>query len=276
MTNYYELLEITLGASTDEIKRAFRQQIARYHPDKVQHLGKEFQAMAATRAAELTEAYRILSNATRRAEYDKAMAATAPAASTTPGAAAGASSAAPASAERPGTTERDRKPEAPLAEKAGSQFVEERASRDEFVRKATISRFRQVFAQVAGSAYDESRVVGFDIACVPKAKLFAHAEGPRLLGRFVPRVDRAAVADAWTRARTWDVPSGEEVCVILMGATLAPQRELAAAIAEQRRRPLPAGKVTLIPVDASMWDAHLPTDAPAVAKDLLARLRSGT
>src|SRR5947208_3067795 len=45
--------------------------MARYHPDKVQHLGKEFQAMAAERAAELTEAYRILSDDTRRAEYDR-------------------------------------------------------------------------------------------------------------------------------------------------------------------------------------------------------------
>ena len=33
-----------------------RREIARYHPDKVQHLGPEFQEIAATRAAELTEA----------------------------------------------------------------------------------------------------------------------------------------------------------------------------------------------------------------------------
>jgi len=34
--------------------------------------------------------------------------------------------------------------------------------------------------------------------------------------------------------------------------------------------------LTLIPVDARDWDAHMPTDAPPVAKTLLARLRSGT
>ncbi len=60
LKNYYELLEIAPNASAEEVKRAFRVQIARYHPDKVQHLGKEFQSMAADRAAELTEAYRIL------------------------------------------------------------------------------------------------------------------------------------------------------------------------------------------------------------------------
>ena len=59
---HYDVLEVTPAAAADEIKRAFRAQIARYHPDKVQHLGKEFQEMAAVRAAELTEAYRVLSN----------------------------------------------------------------------------------------------------------------------------------------------------------------------------------------------------------------------
>jgi hypothetical protein len=54
--NYYDLPEIPPNGTSDEIKRAFRQQIARYHPDKVQHLGQEFQNMAADRAAELTEA----------------------------------------------------------------------------------------------------------------------------------------------------------------------------------------------------------------------------
>jgi DnaJ like chaperone protein len=50
LKNHYELLEIAVTASFDEVKRAFRAQIAKYHPDKVQHLGKEFQAMAATRS----------------------------------------------------------------------------------------------------------------------------------------------------------------------------------------------------------------------------------
>lgn len=273
MKNYYELLEITPTASPDEIKRAFRQQIARYHPDKVQHLGKEFQAMAADRAAELTESYRILSDANRRAEYDKARAADAPAA-----AAAGSShtpSAPPPEASAAANPRGGDHSGPSHGAAGGHQFVEERASRDEFVRKATISRFRQAFAQVAGASYDESPVRGFDIACAPKAKLFARAKGPRLLGRFVPRVDSEAVADAWAQAGKLNAKTDEEICVFLMGAAIAPQRELATAIAEQRRRAPRGGKVTLIPVNASVWDAHLPTDAPAVAKDLLARLRSG-
>ena len=51
--------------------------------------------------------------------------------------------------------------------------------------------------------------------------------------------------------------------------------ELARAIAEQRRRPR-GTRLTLIPVDARNWEAHMPLDAPGIAKTLLARLRTGT
>jgi hypothetical protein len=273
LKNYYQLLELTPAASAEDIKKAFRRQIAKYHPDKVQHLGKEFQAMAEERAAELTESYRVLTDAGLREEYDQTRAAA--------GSSSDAATTAPTPAKpTPSASAPPPPPPAPDAEpsigaKVDSRFVEERATRDQFVRQAAIGQFRRAFAQLAGGTYDEWHVRGFDIACEPKAKRFARAEGPRLLGRFVPCVDGAAVADAWTRARILDVPPGEEMCVFLMGITLVPQRELAAAIAEQRRRPQASGKLTLIPVDASVWQAHVPTDAPAVAKDLLARLLSG-
>src|SRR5258706_300126 len=73
--SHYDVLEVAPTAAADEIKRAFRAQIALYHPDKVQHLGKEFQEMAAGRATALTEAYRVLSNESHRADYDRALAA---------------------------------------------------------------------------------------------------------------------------------------------------------------------------------------------------------
>jgi curved DNA-binding protein CbpA len=275
LKNYYALLEVLPTAPAEDVKRAFRLQIARYHPDKVQHLGKEFQEMAAVRAAELTEAYRILSDEGRRAEYDKARAAegdiAAPPSPKSPSASAEAAqeAAAAATTAPEGGAARRQEP------KAGGQFKETRASRDEFVRKAILERFRQAFSQVAGSGYDESSARGFDVAWLPKAKLFKRKKGPRLAVKFVSRVDAAAVADAWAQAGKWNVPQGDDVCVILMATDLAPQRELADAIAEQRRRPVRGVKVTLIPVNASIWDAHMPTDAPAVAKDVLVRLRQG-
>src|SRR5438128_10969238 len=64
------MLDVPASASVDEIKRAFRREIAKYHPDKVQHLGKEFQEIAAIKAAELTQAYKTLTDESLRAEYD--------------------------------------------------------------------------------------------------------------------------------------------------------------------------------------------------------------
>ena len=69
---YYELLELDAGTATARRHQAgFRREIAKYHPDKVQHLGSEFQEIAAVKAAELTQAYKTLSDQTLRAEYDE-------------------------------------------------------------------------------------------------------------------------------------------------------------------------------------------------------------
>jgi hypothetical protein len=270
--DYYELLELAAGASSDDIKRAFRRQIAKYHPDKVQHLGQEFQEIAAVRAAELTEAYRILSSGTLRAEYDARR-------SSAPGGAAStsASAAAPvAPATEPPRTAGDAPPQPEPPPSGKAAFVQERATRDAFVRNAIVERFRQALAQVAGSSYDEAPARGFDIAWSPKPRLFGRAKGPKLLGRYVARVDGESVADAWTRAGKLNLGAGEDVCVILMGIHVAPPKELAVAIAEQRRKPARGVNVTLIPVNASVWHAHMPVDAPDVAKNLLDRLRAGT
>src|SRR5260370_40652052 len=70
MKNCYDRLSVASDAPPDEIRKAFRREIARYHPDKVQHLGREFQDMAAGIAADLTEAYRILMDPGLRAKYD--------------------------------------------------------------------------------------------------------------------------------------------------------------------------------------------------------------
>jgi DnaJ-class molecular chaperone len=57
--------------SPDDIKQAFRQQVALSHPDKVSHLAREIQELAFQRTMELTEAYRILSNGELRSDYDR-------------------------------------------------------------------------------------------------------------------------------------------------------------------------------------------------------------
>jgi curved DNA-binding protein CbpA len=264
--SYYDILQIAPDASAEDVKRAFRVQIARYHPDKVQHLGTEFQEMAGERAAELTEAYRILSNGPLRAEYDLGRGGTA---AFTPQAPAPFES--PRPSAEPDAAAGD--PAAATAHRA--QFTQERASRDVFVRNATIRRFRQAL-DAMGAGYEQADVSGFDAAFAPKAKLFARGKGPRLLARFVSSVDPQTVGEAFAQAGRSNLSSNEDVCVFLIGSELAPARQLAQAIADGRRRPGTGGRVVLIPVDARDWDAHMPIEAPAIAKTLLARLRTGT
>ncbi len=53
----YEILGISPNASKVEIKEAYRREMAKYHPDKVEHLGKEFKAIAEEKTKALQEAY---------------------------------------------------------------------------------------------------------------------------------------------------------------------------------------------------------------------------
>ena len=58
----YEVLQVPRDASQEEIKTAYKDLAGKYHPDKVLHLGEEFQSMAEERFKEIQEAYRELSN----------------------------------------------------------------------------------------------------------------------------------------------------------------------------------------------------------------------
>lgn len=57
----YSILEVNRGEDLEEIRSRYKEKLLQYHPDRVQHLGKEFQDMAERRTKEITEAYqRIL------------------------------------------------------------------------------------------------------------------------------------------------------------------------------------------------------------------------
>lgn len=60
--DYYKTLGVEKGASKDEIKKAFRKLAAKYHPDK--KTGDE------AKFKEVSEAYAVLSDDKKRAEYD--------------------------------------------------------------------------------------------------------------------------------------------------------------------------------------------------------------
>lgn len=60
--NYYELLGVEKGATKDDIKKAFHKLAHKYHPDKSSGDADKFK--------EVSEAYSILSDDKKRAEYD--------------------------------------------------------------------------------------------------------------------------------------------------------------------------------------------------------------
>ena len=62
MKNYYETLGVAKGASHDDIKKAFRKLAAQYHPDK--KTGDE------AKFKEISEAYAVLGDEKKRAEFD--------------------------------------------------------------------------------------------------------------------------------------------------------------------------------------------------------------
>lgn len=65
--DYYEVLGVSKTASEDEIKKAFRKLARKYHPD----VNRDNIEEAEEKFKEINEAYEILSNAERRAQYDQ-------------------------------------------------------------------------------------------------------------------------------------------------------------------------------------------------------------
>jgi curved DNA-binding protein CbpA len=265
---FYDLLDVPATASVDEIKRAFRREIARYHPDKVHHLGKEFQDIAASKAAELTRAYKILSDPATRAEYNEG--GTAHLAPSDPVQPPAPSATAPSTAV-------SEPPVEPAAEPSGaaSVFSQERAGAHDLVQRATVMRFRNALSGEFGQ-WDDLALAGFQVACVPKPAFWSLKLAPRVLGRFVAEVNGAALTETWTMAAKVPKDTQRDFCVVfLMGPAISPVSELAAAVSDQRRKPLNiGGKLVLVPVNTRTWSAHVPTDAPPVVKALLTRLKS--
>jgi curved DNA-binding protein CbpA len=272
--SYYELLDLPRTASPEDIKRAFRREIAKYHPDKVQHLGQEFQDIAVTKAAELTQAYKILSDPAARGDYDVQLEEDAPSGRPAPGQTA--------------TYQRRTAPPEPAASRpphdapappsgtsgSSSVFAQERAGATDLIRRATLARFRQALEGEFGR-YEESPLPGFEITCIPKPAFFSLRLPPRVLVRMVPEVDAAVIAETWALASRMKKDSQRDLCVFVLGPRLRSPSELAGAISEQRKKPMPAGgKLVMVPTSTLNWNAHVPTDAPPAVKSLLSRLKS--
>lgn len=56
----YKILEVKPNASVDEIKKAYRKMAVKYHPDKVSHLGDDFQKAAKEKFQKVNQAYETI------------------------------------------------------------------------------------------------------------------------------------------------------------------------------------------------------------------------
>jgi molecular chaperone DnaJ len=63
--DYYEILGVPRNATEDQIRRAYRQQALKFHPDRNKEAG------AAEQFKEVTEAYEILRDSEKRSMYDR-------------------------------------------------------------------------------------------------------------------------------------------------------------------------------------------------------------
>src|SRR3989338_8293928 len=64
--DYYEILELSKNASTDDVKKAYRKKAIQFHPDK-----NPGDKTAEEKFKEATEAYEVLSDSEKRKAYDQ-------------------------------------------------------------------------------------------------------------------------------------------------------------------------------------------------------------
>jgi hypothetical protein len=267
---HYELLGLDPSADADAIKKAFRREIARYHPDKVIHLGAEFQEMAATRAAELTVAYKTLSDASLRQEYDAGIAAGMPPPNMPqPPRPAVYEPAAPQAQPQPA---HDDTPPAPSPTGSRSRFAAERADRDLILKRAIAARVLGIVESLYGKLQTPT-VRGFDLVMVPVAKpRFLGTPLPRVLVQVVETAGAAAVTEAYGAASRARLHAGKSPLVVLLFArNIAAQEELTKANemnARQRKAPDGPAEVAVVVVDTADWSCRLPPNCSAAVHKL--------
>ncbi len=260
MKTYYQLLQVAPDASAAQIKQAFRRIIAQYHPDKVQHLGAEFQELAQVRSAELTTAYKTLIDPDRRAEYDRSLGGER-AETVQPG-----EPPSPAPAPEPSPTRLDD------GDRSAASFESLRSGRDRLIKRAALARLGHLFDE-SFTASERPPAPGFDLSCLLKPHLLDRSR-PWLLAKFVPRLDARVVHDICAQAVRANAVQKAEVSVFVLAGEVASQRELASAIAANRRLADPGRRITIIPVDVRDWRAWITKEADPAVKSLAARLRA--
>jgi len=57
LKNPYEILGISKNSSDEDVKKAYKELVSKYHPDRVEHLGEDFKKIAHEKFVEIKNAY---------------------------------------------------------------------------------------------------------------------------------------------------------------------------------------------------------------------------
>ena len=68
--DYYKILGVEKNASEDDIKKAYRKLVMKWHPDRHVNDGEKEKKEAEEKFKEIAEAYDVLSDKEKRAQYD--------------------------------------------------------------------------------------------------------------------------------------------------------------------------------------------------------------
>jgi hypothetical protein len=248
--NYYDLLALDPLCSTEEIKHAFRQQIALSHPDKVSHLAIEIQELALARTAELTEAYRILSNGQMRFAYDRELQETAKVA---------------VPANRNNKTDLHAEPSSSVGE-------------SDFLYKSVLARLKSAIQEIL-PGMPEVPLDGFEASFVNRRKwnILSNGKGcTQVLVRALPLIDAPAVEDGWGKALKAVRDFDGDIYLFLMGVNLDGSGKLSAAILDlQRRSGLRNGtRILVVPFNVNSFSALIPNGAPEPLRAIIQALKT--
>jgi hypothetical protein len=68
--SYYDILEVSKSATSEEIKKAFHKLAGEYHPDKNSGATEKVKRLGEEKFKEINEAYAVLKDASKRKQYD--------------------------------------------------------------------------------------------------------------------------------------------------------------------------------------------------------------
>jgi DnaJ-like protein len=269
MTAAEELLGIALPASTDEVKRAYRRQISRYHPDKVHHLGEEFQVLAAAKSAQLTEVYQRLMESNGSDAAAEAL--------PTPAGTSDGSGVGPINRSRDESSSTARGTDAtaagavPRHANRMSTWQAVAVGCPSLILTAAVDRLTQSVRWTLPRV-EECTVAGFSLAWRTRADwrgLFRRrpSEGVLL------RTPSDAVAAGRQRARIRNLLPGVEGAIVIFDLVVGPATEPYDPAGPRAAQSRPEPDVFAVTLDAMSWKAQVPPQAPEIVHLILARLR---